>query len=231
MNIDGLSEATLEKFIAKGWINSFVDIYFLPLYEEEMKRLDGFGKKSVEKLLQSIEDSKHTDLAHFLNAIGIPGCGKSTSKDLATYCNGDIERFYTIVKNGAREFLNINGIGESLIESLNDWYNSPDFMNAFFLTEHHIIFDVANNKEKSGDVDLTGQTYVITGSLNHFKSRDELKDLIESLGGKVSGSVSAKSTALINNDVNSNSSKNVKAKSLGVKIMSEDEFLKIIGEA
>lgn len=230
MNIDGLSEATLEKFIAKGWIRDFADVYLLHLHKEYMQRLDGFGKKSVDKLLQSIEDSKHTDLAHFLNAIGIPGCGKSTSKDLATYCNGDIERFYTIVKNGAREFLNINGIGESLIESLNTWYLAPDTMNVYDLTERHIVFDVANNKEKSGGVDLTCQTYVITGSLNHFKSRDELKDLIESLGGKVSGSVSAKTTALINNDVNSNSSKNNKAKSLNVAIVSEDDFLKMIGE-
>lgn len=230
MNIDGLSEATLEKFIAKGWIKSFEDIYLLHLHKVEMQRLDGFGKKSVDKLLQSIEDSKHTDLAHFLNAIGIPGCGKSTSKDLAAYCK-DIDRFYEIVEYGAREFLKINGIGESLVESLNDWYSSSDFINAFVLTDRYIKFDVANNKkEKSGNIDLTGKTYVITGSLNHFKSREELKDLIESLGGKVSGSVSAKTTALINNDVNSNSSKNNKAKSLNVAIVSEDDFLKMIGE-
>ena len=230
MNIDGLSESTLERFIDLGWINNFTDIYKLDTYETEMQKLEGFGKKSVSKLLQSIEKSRYTDLAHLLNAIGIPGCGRSTSKDIANYCNGDIDKFFNILSWDAHELESINGIGETLIDSLNKWYKSKDFEVICNLIEY-LNVKVSKENENATDsyVDLSGNTYVITGSLEHFSNRDGLKDLIEGLGGRVSGSVSVKTTALINNDVNSTSSKNKKAKELGVPIITEKEFLDSIG--
>ena len=229
MNIEGLSEATLEKFIELGWINNFAGIYELYTHEKDMQKLEGFGKKSVDKLLQSIENSKHTDLSHFLNALGIPGCGKSTSKDIAAYCKGDINQFCSYMGSiGASEFININGIGDSLVESINHWYDTDGSDIITELTENYITIEIPEEKKNDSDVDLSGNTYVITGSLEHFKSRDGLKELIESMGGKVSGSVSAKTTALICNQ-DSNSSKSKKAKELGVSIITEREFLDSIG--
>ena len=232
MNIDGLSEATLEKLISMGWVNSFADIYKLHQYRSEMQMLEGFGSKSVAKLLLSIQNSRNTDLVHFLNALGIPGCGKSTSKDIATYCKDNLDTFLLHMDTSrAREFLNINGIGKTLVDSMYQWYRDVGFDVIFELVDNYIIIET-NDSAESYDIitaDLSGKTYVITGSLNLFKSRDGLKELIESLGGKVSGSVSAKTTALINNDINSNSSKNKKAKDLGVNIITEGEFLDSIG--
>lgn len=230
MNIDGLSESTLEKLIAMGWISSFIDIYKLHAYRKEMQMLEGFGSKSVAKLLLSIQNSRTTDLAHFLNALGIPGCGRSTSKDIASYCNGDIGTFLTYMDNGAAEFAKINGIGQTLVESMDTWYKYCGRDIVLELIDYITIESNDNNGNYNViTANLSGKTYVITGSLNHFKSRDGLKDLIESLGGKVSGSVSAKTTALINNDATSNSSKNKKAKDLGVAIITEREFLDSIG--
>ena len=232
MNIDGLSESTLEKLISMGWVNSFIDIYKLHQYRSEMQMLEGFGSKSVAKLLLSIQNSRNTDLAHFLNALGIPGCGKSTSKDIATYCKDNLDTFLLHMDtSSAREFLNINGIGKTLVDSMYQWYRDVGFDVIFELVDNYIIIET-NDSAESYDIitaDLSGKTYVITGSLNLFKSRDGLKELIESLGGKVSGSVSAKTTALINNDINSTSSKNKKAKDLGVSIITEREFLDSIG--
>ena len=232
MNIDGLSESTLERLIAMGWINKFEDIYKLKQYKKEMQMMDRFGMKSVDKLLQSIENSKQTDFAHFLNALGIPGCGKSTSKDIAAYCNGDVETFLLHMDiMGANEFTNIDGIGQALVLSMNTWYLIGGRDLIFNLLDIGITMKVDSNTSTYNkiDVNLTGNTYVITGSLNRFENRDQLKDLIESLGGKVGSGVTAKTTALINNDVASNSGKNKKAKELGITILSEQQFLDSIG--
>lgn len=229
MNIDGLSEATLEKLLAMGWITNFADIYTLKDHAKEMQMLEGFGKKSVDKLLESIENSRRVDMAHFLNAIGIPGCGKSTSKDIANYCNGDIDRFINILSWDANEFANIDGVGRTLIESLTHWYNN-DFKYHCELMEQLIFKLVEDNKKDNvNNIDLNGNTYVITGSLNHFTNRDALKDLIESLNGKVGSGITSKTTALINNDTQSTSSKNKKAKELNIPILSETQFLDMIG--
>lgn len=230
MNIEGLSESTLEKFIELGWVNNFEDIYELHTHEKEIKRLEGFGKRSVEKLLAAIENSRqHTDLAHFLNALGIPGCGKSTSKDIATYCNWDIKKFFTTIETDANAFMKIDGVGESLVKSIDNWYQSEAGFEAFEMATIYIVFELPKETRYTSDADLSGQTYVITGSLNHFANRDEIKDLIIAMGGKVGSSVTSKTTALINNENHSTSSKNRKANELGVPVWSEEQFLKYIG--
>lgn len=229
LNIDGLSEATIQKFISLGWLKSIQDIYYLTKYEKQMKTLDGFGSKSVSKLFQSIEKSRNTTLDRFLYALSIPLVGKTASKAIAEAEDYQFESFMRDMTHpGAKFFSHIPGIGDSIINSLDEYFNREcsnvwELGKEFtFETPKKVFLSINSGK------DLTGQTFVITGSLKHFENRDAFKEKIESLGGKVSGSISKKVTALINNDVNSTSSKNTKAKSLGVKIMSEDEFLEYI---
>lgn len=229
LNIDGLSEATIQKFISLGWLNSIQDIYYLTKYEKQMKNLDGFGSKSVSKLFQSIEKSRNTTLDRFLYALSIPLVGKTASKAIAEAEDYQFESFMRDMTHlGAKFFSHIPGIGDSIINSLDEYFNR-ECSNVWELGKE---FTFETPKKASLSInsgkDLTGQTFVVTGSLKHFENRDVLKEKIESLGGKVSGSISKKVTALINNDANSTSSKNTKAKSLGVKIMSEDEFLEYI---
>lgn len=229
LNIDGLSEATIQKFISLGWLNSIQDIYYLNTHEKQMKNLDGFGSKSVSKLFQSIEKSRNTTLDRFLYALSIPLVGKTASKAISEAEDYQFESFMRDMTHpGAKFFSHIPGIGDSIINSLDEYFNREcsnvwELGKEFtFETPKKVSLSINSGK------DLTGQTFVVTGSLKHFENRDALKENIESLGGKVSGSISKKVTALINNDVNSTSSKNTKAKSLGVKIMSEDEFLEYI---
>lgn len=229
LNIDGLSEATIQKFISLGWLNSIQDIYYLHKHEKQMKVLDGFGSKSVSKLFDSIEKSRNTTLDRFIYALSIPLVGKTASKAIAKSEAYQFESFMRdMTHQGAKFFSHIPGIGDSIINSLDEYFdrecsNVWELGKEFtFETPKKVSLSINSGK------DLTGQTFVVTGSLKHFENRDALKEKIESLGGKVSGSISKKVTALINNDVNSTSSKNTKAKSLGVKIMSEDEFLEYI---
>ena len=229
LNIDGLSEVTIQKFISLGWLNSIQDIYYLTKYEKQMKTLDGFGSKSVSKLFDSIEKSRNTTFDRFIYALSIPLVGKTASKAIAEAEDYQFESFMRDMTHpGAKFFSHIPGIGDSIINSLDEYFNR-ECSNVWELGKE-FTFETPKKVSlsiKSGK-DLTGQTFVVTGSLKHFENRDVLKEKIESLGGKVSGSISKKVTALINNDVNSTSSKNTKAKSLGVKIMSEDEFLEYI---
>lgn len=229
LNIDGLSEATIQKFISLGWLNSIQDIYYLTKYEKQMKTLDGFGSKSVSKLFDSIEKSRNTTFDRFIYALSIPLVGKTASKAIAKAEAYQFENFMRdMTRTGAKFFSSIPGIGDSITDSLDEYFNREcsnvwELGKEFtFETPKKVSLSINSGK------DLTGQTFVVTGSLKHFENRDVLKEKIESLGGKVSGSISKKVTALINNDVNSTSSKNTKAKSLGVKIMSEDEFLEYI---
>ncbi len=229
LNIDGLSEATIQKFISLGWLNSIQDIYYLTKYEKQMKTLDGFGSKSVSKLFDSIEKSRNTTFDRFIYALSIPLVGKTASKAIAEAEDYQFESFMRDMTHpGAKFFSHIPGIGDSIINSLDEYFNREcsnvwELGKEFtFETPKKVFLSINSGK------DLTGQTFVITGSLKHFENRDAFKEKIESLGGKVSGSISKKVTALINNDVNSTSSKNTKAKSIGVKIMSEDEFLEYI---
>ena len=184
--------------------------------------LDGFGKKSVEKLLKSIEDSRNISFSKFLCALSIPLCGYTYSKAISEECNGMIGQFIQIMlTNHAKYFKRISGLGDSLVKSLDDYFEKH-YQEMWDLSQE-FEFNVQHSK-KNG-TGLSGMSFVITGSLNKFENRDALKEKIESLGGKVAGSVSSKTTALINNDVESSSSKNKKAKSLNIPILSEDDFI------
>lgn len=224
-NIDGLSEQTLQKFIDLGWINSFKDIYYLSEHKSTMYRLDGFGKKSIDKLLSNIEKSRNINFGNFLYALSIPLIGRSASKDIAKVCNYDIDQFRMIIGLEAEyAFTNIDGLGEEMNKSLQRWWNQYKY--EFCDLAKEFIFE--KNDEVKSKKDLSNKTIVITGSLIHYKNRDELVDMIESLGGKVSSSVSSKTDYLINNDINSSSSKNVKARKLGIPIISEEDFVAMI---
>ena len=227
LNVDGLSEATIEKFINLGWLNSIKDIYYLSVHENEMKALEGFGKRSVEKLLNSIEKSRKTSLERFLYSLSIPLLGKSASMMIADSVDYDFDIFIDeMTIKGAEYFRYLPGIGDSLISSLNAYWKNHcsdilQLANEFtFETQKSIMSETTN--------ELENKTFVITGSVNHYQNRDALKADIEAHGGKVVGSVSSKVNYLINNDINSTSSKNKKAKSLNIPIISEDQFLSML---
>lgn len=226
LNIDGLSEATIEKFINLGWLNSIKDIYYLSAHENEMKVLDGFGKKSVDKLLASIEKSRKTSLERFLYSLSIPLLGKSASMMIADSVDYDFDTFIGKMIKGAEYFRYLPGVGDALISSLNTYWKNHysdvlQLSNEFtFETQKSIMSETTN--------ELENKTFVITGSVDHYQNRDALKADIEAHGGKVVRSVSSKVNYLINNDINSTSSKNKKAKSLNIPIISEDQFLSIL---
>ena len=221
MNIEGLSEATLEKFLDLGFISELYDLYELEKYKDEIIRLDGFGEKSYENLIGSIDSSRNTTLARVLYGIGILNVGNTTARLICKYFNDDIEK---IINATSEEFMNIDKIGDVIATGIVDYFADEHNVSNLrrLLDKLNIVIEVNDNEQ-----DLAGMTFVITGSLDNFSNRDELKKLIEDRGGKVSGSVSAKTTYLINNDLLSNSSKNKKAKELGVPIISEEEFLKL----
>ena len=227
LNIDGLSESTIEKFINLGWLNSIKDIYYLSAYENEMKTMDGFGKKSVEKLLNSIEKSRNTNLQRFLYSLSIPLLGKSASEDIANVCNQSFDVFVgALMSSGKDAFTHINGIGDTLGKSIIGYWNKNgskiiELSKEFYFETPNVVLDEIPKT-------LQGKTFVVTGSVHHYKNRDELKADIIAHGGTVVGSVSSKTNFLINNDINSTSSKNSKAKSLNIPIISEEEFLSMI---
>lgn len=226
LNIDGLSEATLEKFVERGWVQSIQNIYHLDNYKEEMAKLDGFGKRSTSKLLDSINKSRTTTLDRFLYAQSIPLIGQSASKDIARACHYDLDEFRMRVDMEEEQvFRELTGFGEEMCKSIARWWQKERY--AFCDLAKEFIFE--KPVEQNSDVDLSGMTFVITGSLEKFVNRDTLKAELESLGAKVSGSVSTKTSYLVNNDINSNSSKNKKAKQLDVPIIDEGQLLKIMG--
>lgn len=227
LNTDGLSEATIEKFINLGWLSSIQDIYHLSDHENEIKALDGFGKKSVDKLLASIEKSRKTSLERFLYSLSIPLLGKSASMMIADSVDYDFDTFIDeMTIKGAEYFRHLPGVGNALISSLNTYWKNHcsdilQLANEFtFETQKSIMSETTN--------ELENKTFVITGSVNHYQNRDALKADIEAHGGKVVGSISSKVNYLINNDINSTSSKNKKAKSLNIPIISEDQFLSML---
>ena len=226
LNIDGLSESTIEKFINLGWLNSIKDIYYLSVHENQMKTLDGFGKKSVDKLLTSIEKSRNTNLQRFLYSLSIPLLGKSASQDITKACNQSLDAFIGALMDGGKDaFTHINGIGDALGSSIIGYWNKNgskiiELSKEFTFESPNVVDEIPNT--------LQGKTFVVTGSVNHYKNRDELKADIVAHGGTVVGSVSSKTSYLINNDINSTSSKNQKAKSLNIPIISEEEFVKML---
>ena len=226
INIDGLSEQTLQKLMDLGWVRSFLDIYYLFNHKEEMYKLDGFGKKSVDKLLDNIQKSRNTELSRFIYALSIPLIGRTASKEIAKVCCNDIAIFLGMIKsNQLYKLVNdIDGFGDAMYKSLYNYVKLH--MSGIEALSEEFIFE--KREDNSSKVDLSGKIFVITGSLEHYKNRDELVSIIESMGGKVSGSVSAKTSYLINNDTQSNSSKNQKAQKLNIPIISEQDFIKMI---
>ena len=223
MDIEGMSEATIEKFIALGWLTCFEDIFTLKDHFTEMVKLDGFGETSVNKLLNAIEASKNTTLDRFIYALSIPLIGKSASKTIAKFFDGDFDCFYnslTVPFNWTA----LDDFGETMNDSMIRY--GIDNYNTVRNLAREMNFEKPQNVSISNN--LSGLTFVITGSLNHFTNRDEAKEKIEAAGGKVSGSVSAKTSYLVNNDIASTSGKNKKAKELNIPIISEEELIKML---
>lgn len=226
MDIEGMSEATLEKFIELGWLNDFKDIYTLKDHFNEMVKLDGFGETSVTKLLNAIESSKNTTLDRYIYALSIPLIGRSASKTIAKYFDYDFNNFAD-ESFGAWDFKwsKLEDFGLAMEESM-DNFISTNITRYFVTLPKYLTFDKPHAITNVNN--LSGLTFVITGSLNHFANRDEAKEKIEVAGGKVSGSVSAKTSYLVNNDITSTSGKNKKAKELNIPIIDEEELIRML---
>ena len=219
MNIDGLSEATLEKFIARGFIHNFGDIYEINRYRDEIINMDGFGQKSFDNLLESLEKSRDTTLAKVIYSLGIANIGLANAKVICRHFDDDLE---AIRHADLEEISAIDGIGPVIAGNLVDYFQKEENNQKLDQLLCHLRIQ---KEEKTGKQIFAGMNFVITGSLNHFSNRSEAKNLIESLGGKVTGSVTKKTAYLINNDQTSGSSKNKKARELGIPILSEEDFL------
>ena len=222
-NIDGMSEATIEKFIELGWLNGFEDIYNLKDHYDEMIKLEGFGEKSVKKLLDSIGKSRNTTLDRLIFGLSIPLVGRSASKTIAKFFENDFEAFYKALVSPFNWTV-LDDFGETMNESIVNYA----IENGEMVRSLARYFTFEKPQTISNSNSLEGLNFVITGSLNHFANRDEAKEKIESLRGKVSGSVSAKTSYLVNNDVNSTSSKNKKAKELNIRIINEEELIEMM---
>ena len=225
LNIDGLSESTIEKFINLGWLNSIKDIYHLSDHENEMKSLDGFGKKSVDKLLSSIEKSRSVDLEYFLNSLSIPLLGKSASGMIAESVDYEFGIWMKqMAVGGAEHFKYLPGVGNALINSLNNYFN--EYCSDIWELSKEFTF---KTKEKTilSNTSLNGKTFVITGSLHKFENRDKAKKAIEDCGGKVTGSVSKNTSFLVCNE-DAGSSKSKKAHELGVPVITEEELITML---
>ena len=219
MNIDGMSEATIEKFISKRFLHELADLFKLNRYKDEIISMDGFGEKSYEKLVKAAETAKITTTAKFIYSLGIANIGLSNAKMVCKAFSNDFEK---IRHASIDELVEIDGVGEIIAESFVKFFANEN--------NNHMVDDLLDivtleDEENDNANDMDGMNFVITGSVNHFSNRSEVKELIEGRGGKVTGSVTSKTKYLINNDSTSNSSKNKKAKELGVQIITEDEFI------
>lgn len=223
MNIDGLSEATLEKFIARGFIHDFGDIFEISRHREEIVTMEGFGEKSFENLMASLEKARETTLAKVIYSLGIANIGLANAKVICRHFDDDLEK---IRRADEEEVSSIDTIGPVIARSLTEYFADPENNRKL----DHLMSHLAIKKEeKKGEQIFQNMNFVITGSLEHFDNRNQVKELVESLGGKVTGSVTKKTNYLINNDTTSNSSKNKKARELGIPVISEEEFLKLAG--
>ena len=223
VNIDGISGQTLEKFIDRGFIKDYTDLYHLDRHRDEIVDMEGFGEKSYENIIKSVEASRKTTLDRVIYGLGIAGIGLANARLICRQYDGEPDR---IVSATAEELAQIDGIGEVLAAAFCEYFADEDKKSAFY----ELISELELEREiREASSPIAGKTFVITGSLNGFANRDELKNYIERLGGKTSGSVSSKTDYLINNDVNSTSSKNKKARELGIPILSEQDFLALTG--
>lgn len=219
MNIEGLSEMTIEKLIARGFIRELSDLFHVEEYKQEIVKMEGFGEKSFRNLKNSVEKARNTDLARFLYSLGIPNIGTANARLIARFCENKWERVETLTKE---ELLTIDGVGEIMADAFLAFFADPDKRKMVddLLKEVHLD----ESFEKLGTA-LAGKTFVITGSLAHYENREALKAEIEKAGGRVAGSVSAKTSYLINNDINSTSGKNKKARELGIEIIDEHTIM------
>lgn len=224
LNIEGLSEATLEKFISRGYIHTFADIFHLDQYEEKIQKMEGFGEKSYKKLTESIEKARTTTLPRVIYSLGIAGIGLANAKVICRELKYDVE---SLLKVSEEELNEIQGVGEVLAKAFVGYFADAKHVENFrrLLNELTIPEETVTKQQI-----FEGVNFVITGSVKHFANRGEVKELIESLGGKVTGSVTSKTNYLINNDVTSTSSKNKKANELGIPIISEETFLELVNQ-
>ena len=224
LNIEGLSEATLEKFISKGYIHTFADIFHLDRYKDEIQGMEGFGEKSYRKLIESVKKARTTTLPRVVYSLGIAGIGLANAKVICRELKYDVEALLMVTEEELNE---IQGVGEVLAKAFTGYFSDAKHVENFRkLLEELTIPEETSTKKQI----FEGVNFVITGSVTHFANRGEVKELIESLGGKVTGSVTSKTNYLINNDVTSTSSKNKKANELGIPIISEETFLELVNQ-
>ncbi len=223
MNIEGLSEATLEKFIDEAMIKSFADVFRLSRYKERVIAMEGFGEKSYERLMKAVEKASKTTPARLLSALGIPNIGTANARMISEFCENKWERISSL---NEEELLSVDGIGEIMAEEYTSFFADENNRREIDEILKEVTLDESYSS-KSGSR-LEGLGFVVTGTLNHFENREKLKALISEEGGRVSSSVSSKTDYLINNDAGSSSSKNRKAAELGIPVISEDEFLKML---
>lgn len=225
MNIEGLSEATIEKLIAKGFVKELADLFHASDYKDEIVQMEGFGEKSYTNLINSIEKARKTTMAKFIYSLGIPNIGLSNAKLISKHFDHDFEK----IRNASvEELVSISGVGGVIADTFTAYFKKPE--NLKIAEDVLKELDIEEVSEEAASNALEGRTFVITGSVEHFANRNELKEVIEANGGKVTGSVTAKTNYLINNDNLSNSSKNKKAKELEIPIITEEEFLAMIGQ-
>lgn len=225
LNIDGLSEATLEKFIARGFIHDYNDIFHLDKYQEEIQSMEGFGEKSYTNLIQSVEKARVTTLPRVIYSLGISGIGLANAKVICKEFKNDVEK---MLAASEEELSQIQGVGPVMAAAFAGFFKDAEQQTKF----RNLLAELTIPEEKAEEEQrFAGMNFVVTGSVHHFANRGEVKELVEKLGGKVTGSVTGKTNYLINNDVESTSSKNKKARELGVPIISEEEFIELAGEA
>lgn len=225
MNIDGLSEATLKRFIDAGYITRFADIYHLSNFKREIVKMEGFGAKSYEKLIDSIEKSRNVKLENYLVALSIPNIGKSAAKTISKYFNGEYSKLVEALRNNF-DFTQLDDFGEIMNQSLYNWWKKETNLEDNLVAELHFI--VEEKKEVAQNDFINGKTFCVTGKFENY-TRNELEKIITDRGGKLSGSVSKKTDYLLTNEADSGSSKAKKAAELGTPIMSEKEFLEKVG--
>ena len=222
LNIDGLSEATLEKWIGRGFLHDFADIFELGRYRKEIVSMEGFGEKSFENLMESIEKARHTTLPRLIYGLGIPNVGAANAKLLCRRFGYDLQR---IEMAKEEELCEIEGVGEVIAKAVTSYFSRPKNREILEHLKKHLLLE---KPQEEAAQSLSGKTFVITGNVRHFENRSQLKAEIEKYGGKVTGSVSKKTDYLINNDKTSSSAKNQKAQELGVAVISEEDFLEML---
>ncbi len=224
MNIEGLSEATIEKMIAKGIVKEYADLFKMDAHRDTIVEMEGFGDKSFDRLMRAVQKARKTNVIRFLYSLGIPGIGIANARLIARACGGEWEKIVGITRE---ELLLIDGIGEVMADNYRAFFDKPENLRLVDDVLQEIEFEPIE-LPSSANARLQGKTFVITGSLQHFENRKQLEELIDKNGGKNAGSISAKTSYLINNNIESSSSKNKKARELGIPIITEEEFIEML---